>query len=196
MKKIYIVLFVIFISFFLIFNYKNLKLGNTIIKVDKEKVIENILNGRFKYEAKIKVYSNKNENEYRLRITEDGKNCLIEAVGENSISGLRIQKKNGDLTIKNTKLKLDKIYENYREVTDNSLFLSTFKKEYEETDKIREEENDNNIVIRITLKNETRYIKYKELYISKTTGIPVKMIIKDSSKQPKIIIEYTSIETL
>lgn len=196
MKKIYIVLFVIFISFFLIFNYKNLKLGNTIIKVDKEKVIENILNGRFKYEAKIKVYSNKNENEYRLRITEDGKNCLIEAVGENSISGLRIQKKNGDLTIKNTKLKLDKIYENYREVTDNSLFLSTFKKEYEETDKIRKEENDNNIVIRITLKNETRYIKYKELYISKTTGIPVKMIIKDSSKQPKIIIEYTSIETL
>ena len=196
LRKIYILLSIIFILIFLIFYYKNLKLGNTIIKIDKEEVIENILKRHFKYEAKVKVYSNKNENEYRLKIVEDEKNSLLEAIGENSISGLKIEKKNGDLTVKNTKLKLDKIYENYQEMTDNSLFLSTFRKDCKETNKITEEETTNSIVIKIILKNETKYIKYKELYISKTTGMPTKMIIKDSSKQPKIIIEYTSIETL
>ena len=37
---------------------------------------------------------------------------------------------------------------------------------------------------------------YKELYLDKSTGMPTKLIIKDSSNKPKIIIEYTSIKTL
>ena len=197
MKKRYIILG-IFILFFLIFYYKNQKLGNTIIKIEKEKIIENILNQKFSYEAnvKVKVFSNKNENEYDLRMIENHQESLIEAVGESNISGLRIEKKNGNLIIKNTKLKLDKIYENYREVTDDSLFLSTFGKEYQETGKRKETEKDDTIIIKLTLKNGNRYIKYKELYFNKETGMPTMLMIKDSSKQPKIIIEYTSIKLL
>lgn len=197
MKKRYIILG-IFILFFLIFYYKNQKLGNTIIKIEKEKIIEDILKQDVSYEANIKVtvYSNKNKNEYDLRIIENQEENLIEAIGENSISGLRMEKKNGDLIIRNTKLKLDKIYENYREVMDSSLFLSTFGKEYQETNQRKEEEKDDNIMIRITLKNGNRYIKYKELYLNKKTGMPEILMIKDSNKRPKIIIEYTSIKVL
>lgn len=189
MKKKYIFIILIFILFFLFFNYKNQKLGNTIIKLSEEKIIENILSGKLNYEAevKVKVYSNKNENEYMLKIAESGENSIIEGIGENDISGLKIEKKDGNLTIKNTKLKLDKIYEDYKEITDNTLFLNSFSKE---NDKITYEED----IVKITLVNNNRYIKYKELYLDEDTGVPKKLVIKDSSNNPKIIIEYTSIE--
>ena len=198
MKKIYIILTVILILIFLIFYYKNSKLGNTIINLSEEKIIENILSNNFKYEAevKVKVYSNKNENEYQLKMIENGDDGVLEVIGKKDISGLKIEKKNGDLIVKNTKLKLDKIYTDYKEVTDNSLFLSSFAKEYNETKEKEKIEENNEIVVKITLKNSNKYIKYKELYLNKKTGLPTKMVIKDSSKQLKISIEYTSIEIL
>ena len=183
---------------FSFFYYKNSKLGNTIIKLNEEKNIENILSNKFKYYAKLKVkiYSNKNENNYSLNIKEDGEYSLLEVTGENDISGLKIEKKKGDLIVKNSKLKLEKIYQDYKKFTDNSLFLSSFTKEYQETKDIKEEENDNEFVVKITLKNYSKYIKYKELYLDKKNGLPKKLIIKDSSKQVKISIEYTNIEIL
>ena len=198
MKKIYIIFVIIFVLIFSIFYYKKSKLGNTIINLSKEKNIENILSNNLKYDAKLKVkiYSNKNENEYNLKIKEDGEYSLLEVTGNKDISGLRIEKKQGDLIVKDSKLKLEKIYEDYKEFTDNSLLLSSFAKEYQETKDRKEEENDNEFVIKITLKNYNRYIKYKELYIDKQNGLPKRLIIKDSSKQVKISIEYTNIEIL
>lgn len=190
MKK-YIFFIIIFVLIFYFFYYKNQKLGNTIIKLDEEKIIEGILNGKIKYEAdaKVKVYSNKNENEYMLKIEEDKNHSLIQVVSENSISGLSIEKKNGDLLIKNSKLKLEKIYKDYKEITDNSLLLSSFAKDYNETRNLERKNN----CIKITLKENSRYIKYKELFIDEETRNPKKLVIKDSSNHPKIIIEYTSI---
>ena len=198
MKKIYIVLIIIIlILIFSFFYYKNEKLGNTIIKLSKEKIVENILNGDFCYESKVKVkiYSNKNENEYNLKIKETLNENTLEVVEKNDISGLRIENKDGDLIIKSNKLKLSKIYEDYHEMMDNSLLLSTFVKECNSSNKNIEENNDE-IIIKIILKDYTKYIKYKELYLDKSTGMPTKLIIKDSSNKPKIIIEYTSIKTL
>ena len=198
MKKIYIIFLVIFILIFLIFYYKKSKLGNNIINLNEEKIIENILSNNFKYEAKveIKVYSNKNENKYFLKIKEDDEEFLIDEIdGKEDISGLRIEKKNEDLLIKNGKLKLEKIYEDYKEFTDNSLFLNSFSKEYNETNEKEEIETNNGFIIKIKLKNYNSYIKYKELYLDKT-GKPIKLIIKDSSKQPKICIKYNSVKIL
>ena len=195
MRKKYIILAIILVLFFLIFYYKNSKLGNNIINLD-EKNIENILSNNLKYtsKVKVKVYSNKNENEYNLKISEDGEYNLLEAIGNNNISGLKIEKKNEDLIVKNSKLKLEKIYENYKELTDNSLFLSSFVKEYLETKNKEKIEKDGEIVIKIVLKNYNKYIKYKELYINKENAKPKKLIIKDSNKQVKTSIEYTNIE--
>lgn len=198
MRKRVIIVAIIFALIFSFFYYKNQKLGNTIIKFNEEKVIENILNGKFAYQAEaiVTVYSNKNENEYQLKMKENGENSLLEAIGDNRITGLRIENNGEDLMVKNTKLKLDKIYENYQEMTDNSLLLSSFAKDYQETDKKTEEEKEGTIRIKITLKNGNRYIKYKELYLDKNTGIPQKLVIEDSSNNPKIIIRYTRLEML
>ena len=198
MKKICVIFVVIFLLIFLFFYYKNLKLGNTIINLNEEKNIENILNNKFKYssEVKVKVYSNKNENEYKLKIIENGENSLLEVIDKNDISGLKIEKKNQNLIVKNSKLKLDKIYEKYKEVTDNSLFLSSFTEEYNETENKKIVENNNEILIKITLKNYNKYIKYKELYLDKKTEMPIKLIIKDSNNKVKISIRYTNIEIL
>ena len=181
MRKIYIILTIILVLIFCSFYYKNQKLGNTIIKLNEKQIIENILNGKLRYEANInvKVYSNKNDNEYQLKIKENGENYFIEAVGENEISGLKIEKKDKDLIVKNAKLKLDKIYENYKEMTDNSLLLNDFTKDFEKDNKKIEEDN-NEVLVKVTLENGTRYIKYKELYLNKDTGIPIKMVIKEN----------------
>ena len=183
---------------FSLFYYKKSKLGNNIINLSEKKNIENILSNNFKYDSnvKVKIYSNKNKNEYSLKIKEDRKNSLIEVLGKKEISGLKIEKKNGNLIIKNNKLKLEKIYENYKEFTDNSLLLSSFVKEYMETENKEKYEENGKIVIRIIPKNYSKYIKYKELYLDKKNENPVKMIIKDSSKQVKISIEYINMEIL
>ena len=198
MRKKYIILAVSLALIFSIFYYKNSKLGNTIINLSEEKNIENILNNELKYNAKlkVKVYSNKNENEYDLKVKENKDYSLIEVIGDKNISGLEIEKKNGDLFIRNNNLKLEKIYENYKEFTDNSLLLSSFVKEYQESEEKEKTEKDGEIIIEYKLKNYSKYIKYKQLYFNKKTGKPTKMIIKDSSKQVKISIRYTSIEIL
>lgn len=195
MRKKYIILAIILGLIFLIFYYKKLKLGNNIINLN-EKNIEYILSDNLKYDSKVEVnvYSNKNENEYSLKIKEDGEYSLLEVIGKKDISGLKIEKKKGDLIVKNSKLKLEKIYEDYKEFTDNSLFLSSFVKEYLETENKEEYENDKEIVIKIIPKNSNKYIKYKELYIDKENGKPNRMIIRDSSKQVRISIKYTNIE--
>ena len=198
MRKLYIILAIILMLIFSLFYYKKSKLGNNIINLSEKKNIENILSNNFKYDSnvKVKIYSNKNKNEYSLKIKEDRKNSLIEVLGKKEISGLKIEKKNGNLIIKNNKLKLEKIYENYKEFTDNSLLLSSFVKEYMETENKEKYEENGKIVIRIIPKNYSKYIKYKELYLDKKNENPVKMIIKDSSKQVKISIEYINMEIL
>lgn len=197
MKKIYIILAIIVLLIFSIFYYKKSKLGNTIIKLSEEN-IENILSENLKYEAKakVKIYSNKNENEYSLKIKEEKDYSLLETIGKSDISGLKIEKKNGDLIIKNGELKLTKIYEDYNEFTDNSLLLTTFLEEYKES-KVKEVVKENGkMVVKIEVKDYNKYIKYKELYLNESDGKPEKLVIKDSSKQVKIIIEYTNIEIL
>ncbi len=198
MRKKYIILAVSLVLIFSIFYYKNSKLGNNIINLSEEKNIENILSDKLKYEAELKVtiYSNKNENIYSLKVKEEENYSLLEVTGNKNISGLQIEKKKGDLFVRNNKLNLEKIYENYKELTDNSLFLSSFVKEYTESEEKELVEEDEETVVRFKLKDYSKYIKYKELYFDKETGKPTKMIIKDSSKQAKIIIKYISIEIL
>ena len=189
MRKKYIILAIILSLIFSIFYYKKSKLGNNIIKLN-EKNIEYILSDNLKYASKViaKVYSNKNENEYSLKIKEDGEYSLIEVTKNKDISGLKIEKKNGDLIIANNKLKLEKIYENYKELTDNSLLLSSFAKEYQEAEIKEKYEENGEIVIKIVLKNYNKYIKYKELYIDKKTEKPTKLIIKYGNKKRRYVL--------
>lgn len=198
MKKKYIILVVIFVLIFSCFYYKKIFTGNNIIKLSEEDVVESILSDSFKYKAKIKVkiYSNKNENTYEMLEEKTEKHSYLEVTSKSDISGLSIENLNDKIIVKNTKLNLEKIYENYNPMLNNCLFLGSFNKEYKEAIKREQYEEDGDIVIKIELSKSTKYIKYKELYIDKKTGLPKKLIVKASDKQVKACIEYINIEIL
>ncbi|MCI8308953.1 MAG: hypothetical protein HFJ45_01775 [Clostridia bacterium] len=199
MKKKYIVLVVILVLIFSIFYYKKIFTGNNIIKQSKEKIVESILNDtvlNYKATIKTKIYSNKNDNEYEIKIEENEQHSYLEVMSKSDISGLIIEESKDKLIIRNTKLKLEKIYENYTPMINNCLFLNSFLEEYNESNIKKQYEEDGNIIIEIQLEKYTKYIKYKELYIDKKTGLPKKLIIKTSDKQPVVCIEYINIEIL
>ena len=200
MKKRYIIISIcIFLIIFLIFYYIFFRTGNNNFKKSNEEIIANILNADFNYtaEAEVTVYSNKNENTYEIKEEETEEHSQLEVTSDGNIKGLNLEYKDNKLILKNTELNLEKIFENYNELSGNYLFLKTFIKEYMESEDIEIlEEDTETIVVKITLLNSNKYIKYKELYIDKKTGLPKELIIKNSDKQIKVCIIYTNIEIL
>jgi outer membrane lipoprotein-sorting protein len=199
LKKRYIVFIIFFIIFFLIFYYKKINLGNNNIKLNEDDIVDSILSDSLNYKAelKIKIYSNKNDNVYDAMIIENEEYSRLEITGKKEeITGLLIENSKEKLTIKNTKLNLEKIYEDYKPMINNCLFLKSFSNEYRNNSEIKEKNENDSIIIKIKLKDSTKYIKFKELYLNKETGLPEKLIIKDSDKQVVVCIEYTNIEIL
>ena len=197
MKRKYLIfLILIFFIIFLIFYYKIFLNGNNTFKKSNEEIIENILNENLSYksEAQVTIYSNKNENTYIINQEETKEYSKLEVVSKGDISGLILEYKENKMILKNTELNLEKIFDNYKELSGNYLFLKTFVKEYLESENCQILEDEENIIIKISLLEFNKYIKYKELYIDKKTGLPNKLIIKNSDKQIKGCIIYNNIE--
>lgn len=198
MKKRYIIIFIcIFLIIFFIFYYKIFLNGNNIFKKSDEEIIENILNANFNYnaEAEVTIYSNKNENTYKINQEETEEHSFLEVTSKGDISGLTLEYQENRLILKNTSLNLERIFENYNELSGNYLFLKTFIKEYMESEeKEILQEDEETILVKITVLNSNKYIKYKELYIDRKTELPKKLIIKNSDKQIKVCIIYNNIE--
>lgn len=197
MKRKYLIfLILIFFIIFLIFYYKNFLNGNNTFKKSNEEIIENILNENLSYKSEVQVtiYSNKNENTYIINQEETKEYSKLEVVSKGDISGLILEYKENKMILKNTELNLEKIFDNYKELSGNYLFLKTFVKEYLESENCQILEDEENIIIKISLLEFNKYIKYKELYIDKKTGLPNKLIIKNSDKQIKGCIIYNNIE--
>ena len=180
----------------MIFYYKNFLNGNNTFKKSNEEIIENILNENLSYKSEVQVtiYSNKNENTYIINQEETKEYSKLEVVSKGDISGLILEYKENKMILKNTELNLEKIFDNYKELSGNYLFLKTFVKEYLESENCQVLEDEENIIIKISLLEFNKYIKYKELYIDKKTGLPNKLIIKNSDKQIKGCIIYNNIE--
>lgn len=198
MKKRYIIILIcIFFIFFLIFYYKNFLNGNNIFKKSDEEIIENILkaNLNYKTEAEVTIYSNKNENTYTINQEETEEHSFLEVTSKGDISGLVLEYQENRLILKNTELDLEKIFENYNELSSNYLFLRTFVQDYlVSEEKSINQEDEETIIVKVTVLDSNKYIKYKELYIDRRTGLPKKLIIKNSDKQIKVCIIYTNIE--
>ena len=89
---------------------------------------------------------------------------------------------------------MEKIYENYNYILNNSLFLNTFANDFSNNDSEVYKEN-GKTVIEVKLSNNTNtYIKYKCLYLNEKTHIPEKLVIKDITKNPYISIIYNDIK--
>lgn len=202
-KRFLFIFALICITIFCIIYYIFLKFGNN---NSKEKIVDEILNSFNVYEADIKVtvYSNKNTNNYYMHqiVNHKVSRCIINEPEE--INGLNIELNNGKLFIKNEKYNIEKVYENYSEVLNNSLFLNTFSadcinngyklKESEENEVNNNENKDEIIIETILENNKNTYIKYKELYVDIKNRIPNKLIIKDDKQKIYTSIIYNNVK--
>ena len=169
-----------------------MKFGNN---SSSQEIINNILNIS-SYETKIEVdvNSNKNANKYIIKQQYVAPDISEQEVLEpKNIEGIKIVKNKNELKVENTKMNLIKIYNDYEYMTDNCLDLNAFIEDYKIMGKEIYEDKDNEIILTIENKSE-KYHKNRTLYISKETGKPTKMEIKDNNKKTLIYILYKEVE--
>ena len=82
-------------------------------------------------------------------------------VEPSNIEGLTILYENGKLTVNNTKLNLQTVYDNYEEITQNNLWLNSFIEEYKNNNN-RSISEDSNYVI-MTVNTANNYEKLETL---------------------------------
>ena len=193
--KIFIILIliilIILLLFFLIY-YKTGKYGNNISK-STDDVVRYILNiSSYEAEIEVIVESNKTINRYKMQQFFSNPNIMKQIIKEPSdIENLTITYDGNDMKVDNTKLSLSKIYENYKYVSGNTLWLNTFIDNYNKNSKIKEIDNkiiiENNIMLNNHKLTQT-------LYIDKQNALPIKLEIKDNNKNNKIYIKYNEIK--
>ena len=196
MKKKIIIVFVFCLIVFFIFYYKNYRNGNNISNIKKDKIIEYILNSKLEYTAdiEVKVISNKKENIYKMKQELKDKKTRQEVLEPSNIRGLIIENENNKLKIQNTNLNLEKIYNDYSMILNNSLFLNVFIEDYKNNIS-KEYRNNGEIVLETKLNNSSNtYIKYKKLFINEKNMKPTKLEIEDNTKKTRISIIYNNIE--
>ena len=201
-KKIIIfvslIVIAILIFFFVKNNYKKFNIGNNITSKSIKEVENYILNiNSYKAKIEVEVQSNKNENKYILMQKFAKPNISKQEVLEPSnVKGIETIYNGKDLTINNSNLGLSSIYENYQYMIDNCLWINSFIEDYKECnedEKAIREENDE-IVMETKVRKESKYIKYKKLYIDSKTYKPSKMLIQDVNKKTLVYISYKEIE--
>ena len=194
-KKLLLIFVLICITIFFVFYYNFFILGNNINR-SQDEIVDNIINKTNEYEANIdvKVISNKNENDYKMyQIVNDEKSIQI-VDGPENIKGLEIENISNKLIIRNTKLNMEKIYDQYEFLLNNSLFLNVFIEDYKKNTSKIYEENDE-LIFEVKLdSSKSTYIKYKELHVDKISGVPRQLIIKDNTKKTCISIIYNDIK--
>lgn len=193
-----IIIAIIAICLFCFFNknnYKTVEFGNNSIK-SAENIKEYILNIS-SYEANIslEIVSNKNTNKYKIKQSYVSPNIFKQEVLEPSnIQGLTTIYDGDKLTINNTKFALNKIYENYQYISNNSLCLSDFIEKYKSSENKKCEENEEYVIMELKVEEANKYTAYEKLYISKRTSKPIKMEIEDINKKMLVYILYDEIK--
>ena len=186
---------IILLIFFLGLYYITSNFGNNIIIKDENKIVDYVLNNIKEYEAEIEVTvnSNKTKNVYKMKQKESEGYSYLEVISTGKINGLKIEFKDGNLNVQNTALKLDKIYENYKPIMKNSLFLNTFIEEFKIGESTTYQENDQ-ILFETKVDSNNRYNVYKKLYVDTKTVKPTKLEIKDNNQNTTTCIIYSNIE--
>ncbi len=195
-NKKFLIIFVFICSIiFCIFYYIFFVSGNNINR-SQEQIVEDVLKEFNTYEANIEVTvkSNKNENKYEIKQIVDNDYSKQEVVSPENIKNMTIELDKNKLKILNSNLNMEKIYENYDYILNNSLFLNSFSNDYFNNNSEIYEEN-GKIVVEIKLSNNPNtYIKYKYLYLDAKSYVPEKLLIKGITKNPYISIIYNDIK--
>lgn len=195
-KKMYILIvsafFIFAIAFIIIFsknNYKTLKNGNNINNQTRDKVYDNILNiSSYKATLEVTINSNKNSNKYILKQSHNLDEDTQEVLEPENIRGIKTTYNNGTLKIQSDNLNITKVYNDYKNIENNDLWLNSFIEDYKISKEKIVEENEEKI-ISIKVNNRT-----KKLYLDKKTGKPTKLIVEDNNQKTVIYIIYNEIE--
>lgn len=188
---------IIFASIVIIFaknNYKTTEFGNTTIK-SAEDIKEYILNlESYEAEVSIEVSSNKNQNQYKMKQIYKAPNLVRgEVLEPQSVKGVTITYDGNKLKIENTALNLSKIYENYPYVAENCLWLSDFINMYKNNPNATFKEEENQIIMQISLQEQSRNT-VQTLYVDTKTKKPTKLTIEDMNKKMLVYILYNEIK--
>lgn len=196
-KKFLIILIAI-ISLFISFvffrksNYKKINTGNNITSKsldENEKYILDI--NSYIATIELTVQSNKNTNKYLIKQEVNNDIYKQEVIEPDNIKGVQTIYEKGKLTVYNSKLNLNKIYEDYPYITENSIFLNDFIAKYKiakQNNKFNIQETEDYIILTINNKNSI-----EKLYVQKNSGKPYQIIIQDDDKKNIVYILYKEI---
>ncbi len=190
MILIVVLLVIGIITFLLFFNKKtakNLKIGNN---TSSQEIVDYILNiSSYQATVEVEVKSNKNSNRYILKQEQKSQEINTQEVLEPSnIAGIKIEKEKNQLKLENSKLSISSIYEDYQEIADNNLDLSCFIKNYKEDQDAKWKEQNDEIIMTAKTSNEEKTLK-----VSRKTGKPTKLEIKETNKKNEIYISYNEV---
>lgn len=199
MKKIIliaiIILLFVLIIIFIQNNYKIEIFGNNMSSKSCEDLQKYILNmSAYSAIIDVTISSNKTTNQYQLKQRYSDGQYYQEVIEPNTIRGTVITYNGKDLKIENSNLNLSKIYENYKYIASNQLSLQDFIEDYKSSSDASLKEEENQIILETTVKNESRYLAKKTLYVDKKTQKPTKLEIRDNTQNISVYILYNEIE--
>ena len=193
-----IIIIIIFLTiFFIKNNYKIQKHGNNIINKSADEIKEYILNMEsYKATTQITIKSNKNENNYIVIQKYNKENNIYkqEVLQPETIRGVQFIYDGKTLKIENTKINVNKIYEDYKYIENSNLSLISFIEDFKKSEKNKCNEENGIIILETEVKEANKYTLSKKLYINKKEGKVEKMEIKDMSQNVRIYILYNEIE--
>ncbi len=188
--------FVIVFLFFCVFKFW--VVGNNKIVEDVDDLDEYFL-GMKNYRAScvVSVVSNKNENTYRLsQVQQDGV-LVQEVVDADTGDGVVIECDGNKVTVRNTALSLEKVFDMYGEMFNSSMGLDAFIEDYVADSRREVREENGYFIVSVRAKNsQNRYSKSKVLYFNRESNSIEKIVVKDINNNDLVIIEYISLEIL
>ena len=203
-KIIFISILVLAVVSILIFillktNYKNKNFGNNMSNKNLEEIEKYILDiSSYTAKMDVTVESNKNTKKYVMEQRyEKGKKSKQKILEPANIEGLEIIYEENKLTINNAKDNLKTMYENYKNLMENCLWLNAFIEDYKtekNEGKVSIVEKNGKVIMATKTRNENnRYIYSKELHIDKEAGKIEKLVVQDINKKNLIYILYNEI---
>ena len=178
----------ILLIIFLTTNNKKVETGNN----DNNQILN--MNS---YEAKIEVtvVSNKNTNKYKMiQQYKKGEYCIQEVEEPENIRGVRMEYSNNTLSLKNSNLNLTNIYENYKYISENNLFLNEFIDDFNNNSNSKREDNNDEIILTTDCRTqENKYQVKKKLTIDRKTNKPKKLEVQDVNQNITVYILYNEI---
>ena len=198
-KIIFLFLSIILITgiiFYVFFNKNKAKVSKIGNNSTSQEIVNYILNiSSYELTADVTVYSNRNNNKYKIKqIYEGTEKNSQEVLEPSNIQGVKIIREGNKLTLQNTNLNLTSVLENYQYLAENCLDLSSFIEDYKKDENATIREEDNQIILETQSQTTNSNIKNKVLKIDKSTGNPLNLEIKGTNQKTTIYILYNEVK--